>query len=333
MHDQSPSDLPINNQPPSNLEEVPPLSFKYSPFSSPCLIFYQIQHIPQITQSHGIAINTRLRRFVCLDHQCLTSISEVRNHLLANHVNIAKLPKSDFFTDLARHHHLLPNYPSLPTHIPHAYHALQSINGYSCSICRHGFKDLHSIKAHHRKNHPSHPLHYDDRDLCTLQRFTNQGQILGVWFQVCKLPLPSLNSDLDRLLDNSFKLLSLVAQPAPSLSNPDPRDVEPWLQFTSWNLRMNNYDPTLIRELVRLPTAGQPFHRLYAITIELFEHADSLLSSTHESLLCRLNQPEDTPFVFFLHSSSQSSLIGLLPANHLIILFTLFKLKTPSSAT
>jgi hypothetical protein len=242
-----------------------------------------------VLSQYALVINTQHKLLLCLS--CTTAVipSQLKSHLNKQHsgVKLAENDRQAIVQLLMLFHIDISTLPELHHGIVSEIEGLPVIEGHPCPSCVTTSLTYESLKAHMRKNHKGVTYPHE-----TDQVFVQQLKI-GTHNQPIRIhvseELPSRFSTAD-ILNQATDILNSANLSLPEAPSNDPRDLCPWLRHVRWQDLTVGKNVQELVALVAHPKANE-FDLLSDGLLFLLGHASSLLSSTPELILQRLNSP------------------------------------------
>ncbi|VDB95897.1 unnamed protein product [Peniophora sp. CBMAI 1063] len=243
----------------------------------------------------GLVVQTRLQRFLCVQHECIVPVDRVLGHLAWGHKHLLRKPSQDVVNawadDLGLDIHA--GLPPFPTEEVAEYEGLLKMDdGLLCPVtsCPKGFQDRASLRTHCNAVHKGSRVRLDLAETVSLQRFAPGLGSAKSWFRVYDAATRSSDADIHAFITR------VVAETEAASELPveeyDTRNVEPWHRFTRWPSALKGFTMQDIETLIGPTQEGEPYSALQGLLLDLFRDAALLISETHESALCQLNTPD-----------------------------------------
>src|SRR5882757_6351388 len=234
----------------------------------------------------NIAVNTELRVLCCVICQVALAPDHIFGHMEHVHPGI-QVNHSQYWQAVTN-----MNIPDvLPNTIAggryrKSYEGLAVHDGIGCDFCNFVCGSSEWMKRHHRQMHPSldSPKQWFS---CKMQQL-NRGANKTFW-QVAgdDEELHDHQEAIDRMRKEMEEVTSVELVPQ------EGRMVSPWLLTTEWHKHVAGHDVPALRKLVEIPKANDAeMPGLQSAVEAYFEHALTLLDTTDELILQRLNSPD-----------------------------------------
>ena len=250
----------------------------------------QLVYIPLLRQ-FDLAVNRRLKRFICLHCHWVIPKEQLHSHLKNSHrvppkllPDLAKLDQALASLQIT----ILPGFPPFPEpgNVVEEYAGLSTTPGLLCNSCEHGYTTLQDLKDHHRHIHPAIPFPANPPDILK-QAFSDMPQHKS-YFPVSPARVLSKNPGIAAFIKQAREkyLASNLRVPA---EERDVRGVDVWLQTNRWHIHLDGYNAQVLSKILDIPKAGEEFDSLHQAVQYTFGSAKESILSTPELIRCKLN--------------------------------------------
>ncbi|TEB37068.1 hypothetical protein FA13DRAFT_1787319 [Coprinellus micaceus] len=269
--------------------------------------------------SYGLAINSRLQLFNCLECRQMYHAKNVAAHL-GTHSRVIKKVFKTKLADVVSVQRIHSDYPTIPpTTVMLELAGLDMVKEFGCPVCPQAGSKA-TVEQHIRAKHPRQG-HKAQADVYT--------QVLNKGAARTRLRVTPIGQVGDKDTDTpagewkgKFKSLYKNVLDTTRVT-PNARYISPWLMRTGWHTLIDNRDPAPLVELVSMPKKDDPLYWVDSLVREYMEDASSLIQGTSIHTLQRLNSAEPdnelnhTPF--HLHHQHKDTMRRYaLPAIHLV---------------
>ncbi|KAI6025416.1 hypothetical protein EDC04DRAFT_2606298 [Pisolithus marmoratus] len=243
----------------------------------------------------NLVVNAELSFLTC--QLCKEGVAPTagRAHLVNKHAELLPTFNQERFDSILAQLHVAASLPNLagPRSI---VHGLMVFDAIACKFCTFVYTKQKNMREHHMKKHPDMPIPQHWRS-CKAQRIKPEGA--GTVRQLWEVTTQARAGEDSRERALADKLLGELEEQLKTVRVPkDDRLVSPWLLTTCWHewARWLRKPTEELRAMVALPRPSLPEEEHYKTlveTIELyFEEAVTMIDSTDELVLQRLNSPD-----------------------------------------
>ncbi len=248
---------------------------------------------------YGMCIQPVIRTLICVPCGCALTCKTMAKHLHEAHPNtISRIP-TGLSEQIAKRYNIVANLPEILGPIP-PIDGLPIGQGFvECPHCRKIYgKD--GLRAHTSKEHSGmpkiHPKFLRHVHVQQLNRGSHKS-----YFEVFPTnpPRPTTRND---------DLISLIRMHRDSTIESytpeklDARVVTPWLLAVQWHEHIQPFSTDQLRELVEMPSNGDPFYGLKEGVLKLFKTAYKIIPETDLLILQRLNTDDPLKGYFIFQS-------------------------------
>ncbi|KAI5985430.1 hypothetical protein EDC04DRAFT_2913772 [Pisolithus marmoratus] len=243
----------------------------------------------------NMMVNVELRFLIC--QLCEEGIAPTagRAHLVNKHAELLPMFDQDHFDSITMQLQVATSLPNIVG--PRSrVHGLAVFDAMACDSCTMVYTKQKKMRAHHGSKHGDLPIPQHWRP-CKAQRMKPEGA--GMVRQLWEVATQARAGEDSRERALADKLLGELEEQLKTVRVPkDNRLVSPWLLTTRWHewARWLRKPTEELRAMVALPRPSLPEEEHYKTlveTIELyFEEAVTMIDSTDELVLQRLNSPD-----------------------------------------
>jgi hypothetical protein len=250
------------------------------------------REVPRLThhkylEKLNLAINTELHFLCCEICQVAILPGQAKTHVKTQH------SQTEFddakFAQAMTEEGIPPDLPSI-SGARSQVEGLAVHDAFACAHCDKVFTSLKNMRNHHSEVHKGTAKPREWR-ACKAQRFRNGGPGTHQMFWEVENPVEPEACVKETLIRAMMKDMESVLQ---VIEVPqDKRTVSPWLLTTRWHEHLAGNKPEDLMDLVAIPKRNDELMPLLKEHVEAyFERALTLLSTTDELILQRLNSPD-----------------------------------------
>ena len=254
---------------------------------------------------YGVCIQPVIRALICIPCDCALTCKTLSNHIHDCHPNIASHIPTTLLDHITNKYNIVHTLPNITGPIPPIDGLTVRTGLVECPECKRIYS-RDSLRAHHSKDHSGVARgHLKDLRNVHVQRL-NSGSHKS-YFEVFPTCAPNQIIGNENLLLHMRKARDSTIE-SYSPDKLDARVITPWLRAVHWYDHVQSFTTNTLRELVEMPSKGDPLYNLKDGVLNLFEMAYRIIPDTDLLILQRLN--------------TDDALKGSVLCNTLISLFT-----------
>jgi hypothetical protein len=235
---------------------------------------------------YGVCVQPVIRTLICIPCDCALTCKTLSNHIHEAHPNITSHISKKLLDHITHKYNIVPTLPNIIGPIPPIDGLTVRTGHVECPECKRIYS-RDGLRAHHSKEHSGLTrLHPNDLRKVHVQRL-NSGSHKS-YFEVFPNCAPKRIVGNENLISHTRKARDSTIE-SYSPDKLDARVITPWLRAVHWYDHVQPFTTTRLRELVEMPSKGDPLYNLKDGVLNLFEMAYRIIPDTDLLILQRLN--------------------------------------------